>query len=454
MSVRSVLRDVFNPYTPEPHNRALGMDWYQSQLQAYYNGTPVIPGPRMSMSPSREEPIAIEYGSIVNRAYKRNGIIYACVLARALVFSGARPKFRSLSDRKMYGTSALKPLERPQPNMSTSELLFRMEQDISLAGNWFGTTRFGGIKRLRPDFVSIILGSEMRPEDPGFAEDATVLGYMYQPTNSQKAELFAPQEIAHWSPEPDPDFQFRGMSWVSVVVREVMADNAGTDMRLRFYENNATPNLAITAPEWVKNQPQYDEWKEKLEGTTEGVENAFKTLYLASGTDAKTVGMSMRDVDFKSIQGAGETRLALPSRVPAVLLQNSEGLNGSSLNAGNFSSARRQFGDMFMRPHWMDAFSCMSQLVTVPEGSELWYDESDIPFLREDAGDAAEIQQTKAASIRQHIEAGFTPESAIAAVDAGDVRLLVHTGRVSVQLQEPGAAAPSPPDPSTPEVTQ
>ena len=60
----------------------------------------------------------------------------------------------------------------------------------------------------------------------------------------------------------------------------------------------------------------------------------------------------------------------------------------------------------------------------------------------------------KAGALRQLVEGGFDPATAIAAVNANDIQLLSHTGLLSVQLQEPGAAAPSPPDPSTPEVTQ
>jgi hypothetical protein len=70
--------------------------------------------------------------------------------------------------------------------------------------------------------------------------------------------------------------------------------------------------------------------------------------------------------------------------------------------------------------------------------SRLWYDTSDVPFLREDEKDAAEIQKVRAETINTLITAGYEPGSVIKAVDANDLRLLNHTGRVSVQLQKPG----------------
>jgi hypothetical protein len=77
--------------------------------------------------------------------------------------------------------------------------------------------------------------------------------------------------------------------------------------------------------------------------------------------------------------------------------------------------------------------------VPPPSGSRLWYDPRHIAFLKEDAKDAAVILQTRVTTITTLIREGFTPESAIKAVDADDLTLLRHSGLVSVQLQSPGA---------------
>jgi hypothetical protein len=57
--------------------------------------------------------------------------------------------------------------------------------------------------------------------------------------------------------------------------------------------------------------------------------------------------------------------------------------------------------------------------------------------LREDEGDISEIFARDASTTRQLLEAGFTPESAVKSVASRDMTLLVHTGKVSVQLQDP-----------------
>ena len=178
-----------------------------------------------------------------------------------------------------------------------------------------------------------------------------------------------------------------------------------------------------------------------------GVENAYKTIYLGGGANAEVLGADMKQLDFKATQGAGESRLAAAAGVPPVIVGFSEGLQGSSLNAGNYSASRRRFADGTLRPLWRHAAGALATLLPHQQGATLWYDDRDISFLREDRKDAAEIQGTEARSIRTLLDAGFTADSVTAAVIAQDWSLLQHTGLFSVQLQPPGTALPKPTDP-------
>src|SRR5690606_14139744 len=121
-----------------------------------------------------------------------------------------------------------------------------------------------------------------------------------------------------------------------------------------------------------------------------------------------------------------------------------KGLEGSTLNAGNFSASRRSFGDTWVKPMLQDLSASLSAIINVPADAELWYDASGISLLHEDAKDAAEVQFIQSQAIRQLIESGFDPDSAVAAVHQQDPTLLRHTGLVSVQLQEPGSEAEQP----------
>ena len=109
------------------------------------------------------------------------------------------------------------------------------------------------------------------------------------------------------------------------------------------------------------------------------------------------------------------------------------------MNSGNFDSSRRVFADTWVSPTLQDYAASLAPLVDVPNDAELWPDTSDMPILRDDSKAAAEIEALKQASIVAYTIAGFTPESAVAAVAAGDVSLLKHTGLMSVQMQKPGS---------------
>ncbi|MBO0813549.1 MAG: phage portal protein [Actinobacteria bacterium] len=373
---------------------------------------------------------------------------FAAQMVRALVLSQARFVYRnrrgySATPGRIFGTRDLSILERPWPGGTTGDLIGRMEWHAGLAGNAFVTNwqQNNRLRVLRPDWTAVVYGSQREPDDPRLALDGEIIGYVYQnggiyPGNQNDLITLPTSSVAHWMPQPDPLAADMGMSWVTPAIREIQGDMLTSQHKIVFFQNAGTPNLVvkgITAP----TKDQFDEIVDMLEERHTGVANAYRTLYLTAGADATPVGSSLQEMDFRGVLAGGETRIAYLSRVPSALLGNSEGLSGSSLNAGNFSAARRLFGDSWIFPTLQNLASTLAPLVNVPADAELWFDTSDMPILREDAKDAAEIQQVNANTITTLVKDGFDPDSAIAAVNAQDMTLLKHTGLVSVQLQPP-----------------
>jgi hypothetical protein len=77
--------------------------------------------------------------------------------------------------------------------------------------------------------------------------------------------------------------------------------------------------------------------------------------------------------------------------------------------------------------------------MAVPGGSRLWYDDRDIPFLKEDVKDAAEVRQEGRDDGDEPDPGGWEPDAIIQSIVADDFTLLLgnHTGLTSVQLQPP-----------------
>jgi hypothetical protein len=200
-------------------------------------------GSFFSSAPPAKERIESSFEDYVRHAYKKNGIVFACIAARAMPFSEVRFQYQRLESGRptdLFGGTELSILERPWPNGTTGELLWRMEQDASLAGNCYLTIVNGRIRRLRPDWVTIVSGVRNDPEASHLEMDAEVLAYIYEPKDGRRQVepvMLTPAQVVHYSPVPDPEAQWRGMSWLTPVLTEIQADIealTGDDLRRVF----------------------------------------------------------------------------------------------------------------------------------------------------------------------------------------------------------------------------
>lgn len=415
-------------------------DWLSYMDGKAHNMTPVT-----TYGANAGEPIPNSFEGYVSQAYTSNGPVFSASLARMQVFSQARFQFASYSSGRrgdFFGSPALTTLERPWPGGSTADLLARMEQRVTNAGNFYATTNNGQVKVLRPDWVTIIRGSD---EDHDVLDEinSELAGYWYWPGGVGKAKrptLIMPEDMCHYAPIPDPLATWRGMSWITPVLREIEGDDAATDHKAKFFQQGATPNMVVTVDKAVSFD-EFKRYRDAMREESEGFENAYKTLYLGGGADAQVVGQSFEQMSFKATQGAGESRIASAAGVPPVLAGFSEGLQAATYS--NYAQARRRFVDMTIEHLWSSADTSLERLVMPPAGAELVHDTRDMPFLREDQKDAAEIQGFQARSIDTFVRAGFEPDSAVSAVVAGDLSMLVHGGGIPTTLYDPTALNPN-----------
>lgn len=383
----------------------------------------------------------LDVATAVREAYKRNGPVWACILARGLVFSEARFMWQRYSDEgrptDLFESPELAVLEKPWPRGTTGELTMRMEQDASLAGNSWWTLRGSGpdrrLERLRPEWTKLIIDTPVagEPNHP----DARLLGVAYATPSGAWTMNFNLSEIVHYSPIPDPEQRFVGMSWLQPVLEEIYADKAATRHKTNFFKRGAVLGTAVTYDASIKSD-EFDAFVEKFREQHEGTQNAWRTLHLGGGADAKVIGTDFQQLDLAKVIGRGETRIAAAAGVHPVILGLSEGLQGSALNAGNYGQVRRRFVDGTIRPLWRIAAASLQQVLKPPaERARLWIDDRDIPFLQDDAKQEAEINRVQATTISALVRDGFTPDSAIKAVMSGDFTRLEHSGLFSVQLQ-------------------
>lgn len=403
----------------------------------------------------RMERIENDFMGYVQGAFKSNSVVFSCCVARQMVFTEARFMWQTMAkgspQEDLDWTDELSILETPWPNGTTGDLLSRAIQDADLAGNHYVVREGKRLRRLRPDWVDIILSA-----DPTLAVQSDVVGYIYKPGNTEDRKQWAIYpvtgengKIAHWAPIPDPEAQYRGMSWITPVLREIQADGAATTHKLKFFENGATPNMAVSFKETV-TADQFKDFVSALEEGHAGVDNAYSTLYLGGGADVTPLSHDFAQLDFKKTQGAGETRIAAAAGIHPVVVGLSEGMQGSSLNAGNFKSAIKAFGDIRMRPMWRTVAAAYESLLNVPASKRLWYDDKDVAFLQDDETSRVKVLSEEATIATKLIQDGYTPESIITFLKTRNWADLKHTGLFSVQLQPP---LPDQPDYGQPKTT-
>lgn len=366
----------------------------------------------------------------------------AAVDARAMLMSQLRFQWEGVAEAnagRRFGTAALTLFEDAPGGVPMSQLLYRLEQDVSFSGNgYLWADGEGNLRRLRPDWVDILF--------TGDGIDAEVAGYSFheQGRNSGRgAVLLNASEVCHFAPEPDPQLRVVGRSWITSLVRDIVTDQVAGDHVSQFFTNAATPSMIVTAPPGI-TQEQFRAWVTAMDQANAGARNSGKTMYVVNGVDATPVGAKLAELDMKSVQGGVENRVAVRSRVPAVVLGVREAMQGSALNSGNYGQTRRLWADSWFTPY-AQRLSDHLMLLVVPAsrpagGVRLTFDPTRIQLLQEDLQDAAVIAQTQASAIETLHRAGFAMDAAVTAVTSGDMRRLVgnHTGMSSVQLVKAG----------------
>ncbi len=372
-----------------------------------------------------------------------NPIVFAVAAIRTQLFSEARFQFQQLRNGKpgdLFGTSDLQILEEPWPGHTTRDLLTQVEMDVVTQGQSYWVKNDGYLLRLEGSKVYIVTESVYEAALTGNQVGERLSYYVYKPDNDARHwTTFLPEEVCHYMPYPNPQNRFIGQSWLSPCLPDIVTDEAITAHKQSTIQNGANLSTVISMSADVSPE-EAQQFIEIFRRQHEGPQNSAKTLFVGGGSDVQTVGQTFENLMLQATQGSGEVRIAAAAGVPPTIVGFSEGLKGSTLNAGNYGEARRRLSDVTMRPLWGSFAGAMASLINVPSGARLWYDDRHIAFMREDQADAAQILDNTASALLKLIQMGFEPDAAVDAITAGDLSRLGghHTGLYSVQLQPPG----------------
>ena len=285
-----------------------------------YNGVSYPYGYSFTMQPTRKKQVDPTYAGYA--AWPTSvGVVFALMLAKASLFSEARFQWRQFRNGRpgpLFGNTELEALEAPWPNATTGDLLSRLIQGLrpDRATSTGGRTG-DGLTPLRPDWVTIVVGSNMDTDNPAAADRRSGRGLHLPPRRAQlRRRPHRSTCRGGLSLHRAPPTRSRGSgdNPLTSILQEVMADEAATAHKLKFFEGGATPNLAVSVD--LPDPDDFFEFVKRYREEGEGVANAYKTLFFNTGTTFQTVGTDLRQLDFKVTQGAGETRIASAAGVP------------------------------------------------------------------------------------------------------------------------------------------
>ena len=385
-----------------------------------------------------------DFRTYVTEGYRANGVVFAVLLARVAMVQEAVFATVNMDGEESRTHPALTVLKRPWPGATTRDLLARIETNASLAGNAY-VYKVNPLRlmMLRPDWTGILSdgqggktgylytpgGSPHGVNDVILPED--------KPVNSRAQGvtwLLTTDQVAHYAGlTPDPLAEFRGMSWLRPIAREIDSDSGMTNHKQKFLDNAATPNLLIKVQKALSKDGR-KVFKDELNARHEGVPNAYRTLLLDQGADATVIGANLRQMTFTAVQGAGETRIAAAAGVPPVIVGLSEGLQAATYS--NYQLAMRRFADLTSRPIWGGITGALASIIPLPDELELTYQDSQIPALQQDALDDAKIVNQKALTMATLVRAGYNPDEIPAAVEASDLTSLTHTGKIPTTVYQ------------------
>lgn len=371
------------------------------------------------------------FETYVSEGYAGNGVVFAAVLARMMLFSEARYAWLNRDTEQLTGGGDLDVLRFPEPGMTGRMMRARRILDVDTAGDSFlyraGRDR---LVRWRPDWVGIVRA----PDEPRPLSYIHVEGGLL---SGGRMTVGFPNEVSHFAPVPAGNKYLRGMSWLMPVAREVDADLSMTKHRGKFFDNAATPALVIMTTAQLETD-QRRLLEERLKERYEGTGNAYRTMILEGGGDVKPVGNTFEQIAFSTTQAAGENRIVIASGVPAVVLGIKEGLQSATYS--NYQQAMRRFADLTMRPLWGGDAESLDPIVTAPPESSLWYDVRHVAALQQDRKDDAETMRLQALAAAALIRVGYVPDEVMPNVIAGTLEKIGHTGGIPVTLYPDGEA--------------
>lgn len=325
--------------------------------------------------------------------------------------------------------AALDLWNHPNPFMTGQEYREVVQQHLDLTGEGWGVVARNAKLRSIPLELWPVRPDRMAP-----VPSATdyIVGYVYTSPDGERVPFETDSVL--FMRMPNPDDAYRGMGPVQSVLMDLDSSRYSAQWNRNFFLNSAEPGGVIE----VDRQLSDDEFNRLVEQWSEqhrGVANAHRVAVLEQ---AKWVSrqMTMKDMQFVELRSVSKEVIREAFGFPKFAAGEVDDVNRATADASSVWFAKRLTVPRLSRWKGMANNDLLPLFGTTAQNLEFDYES---PVTEDEEAENAE-RGSKATAAKTYIDAGFTAESVVEALELPD----------KLVWEKPEPPAPPPPPPGMP----
>ena len=288
--------------------------------------------------------------AFADEGYRKNIIVAACLWE--IMGSASEPVMEAVKTTAKGAVEPLPPthplsqlLARPNPEMSTTELLERMLLHEHIGGKWLlhkiRSTREMPVELwpLRPDRTAPVLGDK-------FLIDR----YVYTDDAGKKHPVRA-ADVIEGVLRPDYLDDFNGLSPIAPAARWIDLDNQAAEYLRAFFYNGGQPSGLLKYKRVSKpadRERVRELWKETYGQSAKTGVNWHNLAVVDSDVDYQEIGSRPSKLGMQPIFDQTETRICAAFNVPPIVVAVRIGMQFSTY--ANYEEARASLWDETLKP--------------------------------------------------------------------------------------------------------
>lgn len=325
--------------------------------------------------------------------------------------------------------AALDLWNRPNAFMTRQELVETCQQHLDLTGEgWCVVGRNAKLRSIPLELWPV------RPDRMAPVPSALdfVAGYVYTSPDGEQVPLETDSVL--FLRMPNPDDIYRGMGPVQSILIDLDSTRYSAEWNRNFFLNSAEPGGVIEVP----NRLDDGVWREMVERWREqhqGVVNAHRVAVIEAGKWVNRT-FSMRDMQFVQLREVAASTIREAFGFPKFASGDPGDVNRATAEAQSVWFAKRLTVPRLSR--WKGMLNNDLLPLFGAAGQNLEFD-YESPVAEDEEQENAE-RGSKATAAKTYIDAGFTAESVVEALELPD----------SLVWEKPEPPAPPPPPPGAP----